>query len=242
MQRESRFRRRLKRAQSDTGWFSVKYNFLGPGVVAIVTFVLLLLDTKDFDADVVVYPVLAGFCAVVILYLAHFAWNFWRAGDRLALDDDEKAARIKAEQERDDALAELATAVSTVTGPPGPVGPAGPPGSLNLLASRAHITSTGGLAEFSRSTNVASVGKDATGRIIVTWAQDYADSDYEVTLNVKGGQAEIDDVSSGGVSIQTFAYGGTPEDAKDIIDIRVSALGEPAASSSMFGTEDFQTE
>ena len=67
------------------------------------------------------------------------------------------------------------------------------------------------------------------GKVIVTWAQDYPDSEYDVILNVKGGHAEIDAVSPGSVSIQTFAYGGTPEDAIDAIDIRISALDSLAS-------------
>jgi hypothetical protein len=138
--------------------------------------------------------------------------------------DDERKARSAAEKQRDNALERLAI-LESIRPVPG------------LLVSRAHISFQNGLPEFVNSHNVSSVTDAGIGMIMVVWMQDYADSEYDVNLNVKGGHAELDSVSPGSVTIRTFAYGGTPEDAQDVMEIRVSALGDYASTPSIAGTE-----
>ncbi|MBI4337195.1 MAG: hypothetical protein HY683_05120 [Chloroflexi bacterium] len=46
-------------------------------------------------------PVAAGVVALLVSHIGHFLWNLWRAGDRLALED-EREARRAAERERDE--------------------------------------------------------------------------------------------------------------------------------------------
>ena len=164
-------------------------------------------------------PFLAGLGALIISHTGHFAWNYWRAGDRIALDD-ERTAKVTAEKERDQALTQLAQMRQVNTGPAGPAGPMGPPG-LGLPAWRAHITASG---ETTGETGplISSVRDEGVGIRIISWVLAFASLDYDIFLTPIDGGAIVDQKTAGAVRIRTYDYDDIPKD----IDFGILVVGD----------------
>lgn len=96
-----------------------------------------------------------------------------------------------------------------------------PTGNMpGLLISRAHISASGIFV--GQSENVSSVGDDGVGQRTITWAHDYANADYHVSITPTAGQFEVVSKSVGGISIRTFKYQDLPAD----IELDILAIGE----------------
>ena len=95
-----------------------------------------------------------------------------------------------------------------------------PEGRSGLLISRAHIAASGGFV--GQPENVVSVVDTGVGQRNITWSQDYANTDYHVSITPTAGQFEIESKSVGGISIRTYRYGDLPTD----IELDVFAIGD----------------
>jgi len=178
----------------------------------------------DKDAAMTWYQGLVPFAGVAagfgFLFLLHLALSPY-------------AQRDEARKRLRDLESGISPVIPTLmAGPMGPPGPAGPAGESapSLLTSRAHITFSDGLPEFTKSTNVSAVTDGAElGLIDVVWNEDYADSEYDVSVTPIGGQGEVVSISPGGLTIQTLSRDGLPTES---MLIRVLAVGDSATTPS----------
>ena len=205
-------KRRFKRAGRDTGWISVKSDIIVPGVVIAAT-VILLRDSASFRINDLVLPALYGLAALLASHLGLLAWNFWRAGDRLTLED-EKKARICAESERDHTLEQLATIESSRVGPAGPPGAVGPAGATGpaLLARRVHVSFPDGMVNIDQSDGVIGITDEGLGIYTIDWSSPFPDTNYDVIVPPTGGRGEVHEKTPDFVTIVIFNHAGEPSD------------------------------